>query len=213
MNLEDLIDGKKSRELITLSCSHCGVLFERTKTEIQKLIRLERTSWYCSKACSDLARKTPTKNCLCCGKEFHQSSVASKFCSRSCSAKYNNILRGKKETRTREQFLRDMREKKDEEIRIGLEDGTLTDSKRQTTKSYLIRTRGHVCEICGTTEWNGQPVPLVLDHIDGNSSNNLGTNLRLVCGNCDMQLPTYKSKNKGNGRAYRRKRYVEGKSF
>jgi len=38
-------------------------------------------------------------------------------------------------------------------------------------------------------------------------------NLRLVCGNCDMLLPTYKSKNKGNGRHNRRKRYAEGKSY
>jgi len=45
-----------------------------------------------------------------------------------------------------------------------------------------------------------QPVPLVLDHIDGHFENNNEENLRLVCGNCDMQLSTYKSKNIGNGR-------------
>jgi hypothetical protein len=52
-----------------------------------------------------------------------------------------------------------------------------------------------------------------MDHIDGNSENNHLSNLRLVCGNCDMLLPTYKSKNKGNGRAYRRERYANGKSY
>jgi hypothetical protein len=50
----------------------------------------------------------------------------------------------------------------------------------------------------------GQPIPLVVDHIDGNPTNHAITNFRLVCGNCDMQLPTYKAKNKGNGRKYRR---------
>lgn len=59
----------------------------------------------------------------------------------------------------------------------------------------------------------GEKVPLVLDHIDGNSENNNEENLRYVCGNCDMQLPTYKAKNIGNGRYYRRERYKEGKSF
>jgi len=53
----------------------------------------------------------------------------------------------------------------------------------------------------------------VMDHIDGNADNNSLDNFRLVCGNCDMQLPTYKNKNKGNGRAWRRKRYAEGKSY
>ena len=56
-------------------------------------------------------------------------------------------------------------------------------------------------------------MPVVMDHIDGNSDNWLDSNLRLVCGNCDMQLPTYKNKNKGKGRHSRRLRYQQGKSY
>lgn len=81
------------------------------------------------------------------------------------------------------------------------------------SKRYLKETRGVCCEVCKITEWCGEPVPLVLDHIDGNSENNDVSNLRLVCGNCDMQLPTYKSKNRGNGRHKRRQRYKNGKSY
>lgn len=80
-------------------------------------------------------------------------------------------------------------------------------------KKYLIEVRGLQCEICKINSWCEKPVPLVMDHIDGNSDNNILSNLRLVCGNCDMQLPTYKSKNKGNGRYYRRLRYKNKKSF
>lgn len=65
-------------------------------------------------------------------------------------------------------------------------------------KRYLEQTRGHRCEICGITEWMGSPVPLILDHINGNPDEWSLDNLRLVCGNCDMQLPTYKSKNKNS---------------
>lgn len=82
----------------------------------------------------------------------------------------------------------------------------------RVTKSYLVMMRGHKCTICEITEWEGQPVPLVLDHIDGNSGNQKLTNLRLVCGNCDMQLPTYKNKNKGKGRHSRLQRYKKGLS-
>ena len=48
--------------------------------------------------------------------------------------------------------------------------------------------------------------PLVVDHIDGDSTNHSVSNFRLVCGNCDTQLPTYKSKNKSK-RSWRKKYY------
>ena len=53
----------------------------------------------------------------------------------------------------------------------------------------------------------------VLDHIDGDASNSSKDNLRLVCPNCDSQLDTFKCRNKGNGRAYRRERYAKGQSY
>lgn len=53
----------------------------------------------------------------------------------------------------------------------------------------------------------------MLDHIDGDSTNNRRDNLRLVCPNCDSQLPTYKNRNHGKGRHARRVRYANGKSY
>lgn len=82
-----------------------------------------------------------------------------------------------------------------------------------TVERYIRDQLDTECSICHITDWRGVPVPLVLDHIDGNSTNNTKENLRLVCGNCDMQLPTYKAKNRGSGRHYRRQRYAEGKSY
>lgn len=46
-------------------------------------------------------------------------------------------------------------------------------------------------------KWNKEPLPLILDHIDGNRRHNLPKNLRLLCPNCDAQLPTRGGKNKG----------------
>ncbi|MGD9726569.1 MAG: HNH endonuclease [Nitrospira sp.] len=85
-------------------------------------------------------------------------------------------------------------------------------------KRILVDINGVVCTLCCRRLWtapNGESVeiPLVLDHIDGNHENNRVDNLRLVCGNCDMLLPTYKSKNIGNGRHRRRQRRSDGKSF
>lgn len=54
-----------------------------------------------------------------------------------------------------------------------------------------------VCSCCGLETWLGKPIPLELDHIDGVHSNNLLTNLRLMCPNCHAFTPTYRGKNIG----------------
>ena len=50
------------------------------------------------------------------------------------------------------------------------------------------------CECCGISEWNGLPAPLELDHIDGNNSNNILENLKILCPNCHAQTPTHSCK-------------------
>jgi hypothetical protein len=86
-------------------------------------------------------------------------------------------------------------------------------SSPSTLRRYMRRMRVWECSICYISTWMNKEVPLIIDHIDGNPENNFPSNLRLVCQNCDAQLPTYKGKNKGKGRHTRRKRYTEGKSF
>ncbi|QGF20312.1 HNH endonuclease [Gordonia phage Sixama] len=54
----------------------------------------------------------------------------------------------------------------------------------------------YVCAICGIGPiWNGKPMPLILDHINGVNNDNRLENLRFTCSNCGTQLPTYCSKN------------------
>lgn len=67
---------------------------------------------------------------------------------------------------------------------------------RRIAKKYLIERDGHKCSICGTSEWLGQPILLISDHIDGDANNNSINNIRLICSNCDATLDTYKAKNK-----------------
>lgn len=75
-------------------------------------------------------------------------------------------------------------------------------------RRWLYEKKGHECEICKNSKWLEKPIPLMVDHIDGNSDNNRPENIRLICGNCNMLLPTFAGANKGNGREYRRSLYT-----
>lgn len=69
--------------------------------------------------------------------------------------------------------------------------------KDSTRRTRLVQEQGHHCSVCKLTEWQNKPIPIELDHIDGNPENNTKENCRLICPNCHAQTPTYKGRNVG----------------
>lgn len=53
------------------------------------------------------------------------------------------------------------------------------------------------CYRCNRIEWNGQPIPIELEHINGNHLDNTLSNLTILCPNCHAQTDTYAGKNIG----------------
>ena len=86
--------------------------------------------------------------------------------------------------------------KRDEEVFVANSSYVRHHIKSRILDGKLIEYR---CACCGIgPEWQGKPMPLILDHINGVNNDNRLENLRFVCSNCDSQLDTYKSRNRKN---------------
>jgi len=69
---------------------------------------------------------------------------------------------------------------------------------RKTARRAILRAGliEYKCAICGLDPiWNGKPISLRLDHINGVRNDHRLKNLRFLCPNCDSQTDTYGSRN------------------
>ncbi len=82
--------------------------------------------------------------------------------------------------------------------------------KRRVLKEKLLEYK---CQCCGLgDEWNGKPIVLQLDHINGVNNDHRIENLRFVCPNCHTQQDTYSAKNRFNS-LRQPKKYVTKKNI
>jgi len=64
---------------------------------------------------------------------------------------------------------------------------------RSHVKARLIGAglKENRCEICGITEWRGEPLVMELHHVNGDGEDNRLENLQLLCGNCHAQTDNW----------------------
>lgn len=199
-------------------CDNCGKEFNKKEANI-KITKHN----YCSRNCVIEDRKRKPKKCLCCGREFIGHYDA-KFCSRSCSASYNN--KGKSHVNYKYPEKKEIVIDNGNCIRCGKQitnkwatkfcssqcynsyqkeikindflNGKLNDStvRRSVIREFLISRQGGVCEICKNKPFhNEKPLVFIIDHIDGNFKNNNPDNIRAICPNCNSQTDTFTGKN------------------
>ena len=72
-----------------------------------------------------------------------------------------------------------------------------TYSTRHLSRRLREAGEPYSCGVCGNVGvWHGEPITLHVDHIDGDLSNALRSNLRFLCPNCHQQTKTWGSKKK-----------------
>lgn len=134
--------------------------------------------------------KRKTKNCIGCGVEFDLNTHYSQmFCCKLCEKSYK-----------KEQYYLEYLNNQDRFCEV---------RNMTFVKPHILKEQNNICIICESEPYhNDKELIFILDHIDGNASNNKRDNLRMVCPNCDSQLSTYKSKNKNSAR---KERYLKNK--
>lgn len=154
--------------------------------------------------------------CMHCSGEFVPKDPRQRFCSHSCSAKHHNPSRRihperecqrcgvpiASKVRYCSEVCRD--EHRLSEWLEGRYPGNPWGHLPDYIRNYLFALKGRRCWQCGWDEIHPVTgvVPVEIDHIDGNSSNNNLENLRVLCPNCHSLTPTFRNLNP-NGRRRR----------
>jgi len=129
-------------------------------------------------------------NCLSCDKHFESDDR--KYCNSKCQNDYRY-----------KQFIT--------EWKLNNHDGMRgKTSTSHHIRKYLFEKFNNSCCECGWSKVNQftNKIPLELEHIDGDFTNNKEDNLKLLCPNCHALTATWKGANIKKGRP--RSKYYRG---
>lgn len=193
-------NSKDETNYTTFNCANCDI------SNTRLFSRLVGENNFCDNSCAATFNNTRRTATISKNKEYIHKIPKQPICENICLHCKILFIKKKGTFCSVDCTQKHKQEKTIKNIKSG-------SASSKTIKTYLIKLNGCRCSVCNLSEWNNTIIPIELEHIDGNSDNNTLDNCCLICPNCHALTPTYKVKNKGNGRHYRKMRYQSGKSY
>lgn len=180
-----------------LSYTKIGKIYGCSGTNIKKVAR--KLNIKLPVRCKNNGRIPHNKNtakkyfCLNCGIKLNttnQHNRRHKFCSNKCQMEYNY-----------KKWVENYHELNENQTNIATV-GKIWKQMSAYLRRYIFEKFDNKCCICGWSEINPytHTLPLEIDHIDGDATNNCESNLRLICPNCHSLTRNYRGANRGYGR-------------
>lgn len=150
-------------------------------------------------------------------KELHKclncdNTTKYKFCSRSCSAQFNNRKRVNQEKREQideknkvsKFFKEKFPDSTGSELIKNIANYKILNEPWENLISYerkrkrIILEQNNKCNKCHLSEWLGQPLVLEIDHINGINDDHRRENMEAICPNCHSMTVTWKGRNRSD---------------
>jgi hypothetical protein len=150
-----------------------------------------------------------------CPKCNSNHSLAGTFCSRKCanSRTFSNESKLKKSAANKQWYnqLSEDEKNKNTDVKRKVNQNPQKRQKAResqldkrsweefswpTKRRLVIEEQKNCCSKCGIDNWQGFPLTLEVDHIDGDRKNNTRSNLEGLCPNCHSLTDTWRGRNK-----------------
>jgi hypothetical protein len=146
--------------------------------------------------------------CECCENEHDASYGSGRFCSLKCArgfstkAKRQEInaavskrlkgLPGRPQSYPSAETVDKIKQTWENKMMTAAFESLGYDTKR---RRILLEQEGK-CNHCGISEWQGKPIILEVDHINGIGNDDRRVNLEAICPNCHSVTDTWRGRNK-----------------
>jgi len=155
-------------------------------------------------------------NCKKCGSEFEPQKGLKSYCSMSCrnsrtwtkedkkkkskSAKSSDLVKKSIEKAHKvnldPELMKVIAEKRKNTFKRKILEADFESLSFERLRKRVILEQHESCNHCKNKEWMGKQIPLELEHIDGDNTNNKRENLEALCPNCHALTDTWRGRNK-----------------